>query len=111
MSMRRVAERRRRAPIAEGLIWASLLAATVKRAIAHGTERVCGMALSTQRAASSAKHYLDRILTAVLSCAQDLLSALRDAFHFLAVNALRSHPKRDKKSGRLAAGLQHVACA
>ena len=97
-----------KAPIAEGMIWASLLAATLKRAITHAAERACGIALSTQRAASSAKHFLDPILASLLECRRHLFSAIRSAFAFLAANALRAHPERDRKTGRLAAGLRHV---
>ena len=100
-----------KAPIAEGLIWASLLAATLKRAITHAAERACGTELSTQRAACSAKHFLDKILAAVLKCGNQLLSGIRAAFTFLAGNALRAHPERDRKTGRLAAGLRHVVAA
>jgi hypothetical protein len=98
-----------KASIAEGLIWASLLAATLKRAITHAAERSCGIQLSTQRAACSAKHYLDEILAAVLRSAKLLIVALRAAFAFLSRNARRAHPERDRKTGRLAPGLHHVA--
>jgi hypothetical protein len=100
-----------KAPIAEGLIWASLLAAMLKRAITHAAERACGIGLSTQRAACSAKHFLDDILASILECGKQLLINLRAAFVFLAHNAMRAHPKRDRQSGRLAAGLRHVAAA
>jgi Transposase DDE domain len=100
-----------KAPIAEGLIWASLLAATLKRAITHGAERASRVELSTQRAACSAKHFLDAILASLLECATRLLSDIRAAFAFLARNALRAHPERDRKIGRLAAGLRHVGAA
>jgi hypothetical protein len=100
-----------KAPIAEGLIWASLIAATLKRAITHAAERACGTELSTQRAACSAKHFLDDILASFLKCGNQLLSDIRRAFVFLARNARRAHPERDRKTGRLAAGLRHVAAA
>jgi hypothetical protein len=100
-----------KAPIAEGLIWASLLAATLKRALTHAAERVCCTELSTQRAACSAKHFLDAVLAALLESRSRILRALRAAFVFLARNALRAHPKRDRRTGRLAAGLRHVATA
>jgi hypothetical protein len=100
-----------KAPIAEGLIWASLLAATLKRAITHAAERACGTELSTQRAACSAKHFLDGILDGVLKCGKQLLRRILAAFAFLARNALRAHPERDRKTGRLAAGLRHVVAA
>lgn len=97
-----------KSPIAEGLIWASLLAATIKRAITHAAERACGTELSTQRAACSAKHFLDDILASLLDPGQKLLRDIRAAFVFLARNALRAHPERDRRTGRLAAGLRHV---
>ena len=100
-----------KAPIAEGLIWASLLAATLKRAITHAAERACGTELSTQRAACSAKHFLDAILDALLKRSKQLLRSIRAAFAFLAQNALRAHPERDRRTGRLAAGLRHVVAA
>jgi len=100
-----------KAPIAEGLIWASLLAATLKRAITHAAERACGIQLSTLRAACSAKHFLDEVLASLLESGRQLLSDIRAAFAFLARNALRAHPKRDRKTGRLAAGLRHVSAA
>jgi hypothetical protein len=98
-----------KSPIAEGLIWASLLAATLKRAITHAAERVCATQLSTQRAACSGKHFLDPLLVALLKCGKQLLLSIHAAFSFLAGNALRAHPKRDRKTGRLATGLRHVA--
>jgi hypothetical protein len=100
-----------KAPIAEGLIWASLLAATLKRAITHAAERACSTELSTQRAACSAKYFLDAILLALLQRGKQLLISLCSAFTFLAGNALRAHPRRDRKTGRLAAGLRHVVTA
>jgi hypothetical protein len=100
-----------KAPIAEGLIWASLLAATLKRAITHAAERACGTELSTQRAACSAKHFLDEILGSLLDSVHKVFRDLRAAFVFLARNALRAHPARDRKTGRLAAGLRHVGAA
>jgi hypothetical protein len=100
-----------KSPIAEGLIWASLLAATIKRAIAHAAERACGIPLSTQRTACSAKYFLDAILAAILESAGQLLKEIRSAFAFLAENAPRAHPKRDQGSGRLAMQLRHVGPA
>jgi len=100
-----------KSPIAEGLIWASLLAATIKRAMTHAAERACGIPLSTQRAACSAKHFLDAILASILESAASLLTAIRSAFVFLAENAPRAHLKRDQRTGRLAMGLRHAGTA
>jgi Transposase DDE domain len=100
-----------KSPIAEGLIWASLLTATIKRAITHAAERACGIPLSTQRAACSAKHFLDAILASILESAAQLLTDIRSAFAFLAENAPRAHLKRDQGTGRLAMGLRHAGTA
>lgn len=100
-----------KSPIAEGLIWASLLAATIKRAITHAAERAYSIPLSTQRAACSAKHFLDAILASILESGAQLQTDLRFAFAFLAENAPRAHLKRDQGTGRLAMGLRHAATA
>jgi hypothetical protein len=100
-----------KAAIAEAMIWASLLAAILKRAITHFAERVLGIELSTHRAAASGKHYFDPILGALLASHAQLLHALTDALAFLDGNARRAHPKRDRKRGRLAMGLEPIAIA
>jgi hypothetical protein len=41
------------------MIWASLLAAILKRSIAHFAETSLGVELSAQRAAATGKHYFD----------------------------------------------------
>jgi len=94
--------------IAEGLIWASILAATLKRTITHAAERSSGTELSTQRAASAAKHFLDEILRCLLRGGRSLARALRTAFHYLRENAQRAHPNRDRKKGRLSSGLSPI---
>jgi hypothetical protein len=94
--------------IVEGLIWASLLCAVLKRGLTHAAERYIGVPLSTSRAASSAKHYLDPILRA-LNDSIALGSVLENALSFLGLHAQRAHPVRDRKRGRLAAGLLHIA--
>jgi hypothetical protein len=98
-----------KAPIAEAMIWASLLAALLKRAITHFAERVLKLELSTQRAAASGKHYLDAVLLALLTSSAQLADVLIEALEFLNVNARRAHPARDRKRGRLAMGLAHSA--
>lgn len=96
--------------ISEGLIWASILAAVIKRFITHAAELSRGIELSTRRASASAQHYLIDIIKAVLSYSVDkIVYALQEAFDFLIVNARRAHPKRDREKGRLKAGLQPIA--
>jgi len=99
-----------KAAIAEAMIWASVLAALLKRSITHFAERVLGLELSTQRAAASGKHYFAPILKALLASGVHLLgAAVNDALGFLGVNARRAHPKRDRERGRLAMGLEPLA--
>ena len=100
-----------KAPIAEGLIWASIAVATLKRSITHMAERILQVELSTQRAAGAAKHYLDDVLRSLLQNGRFLIRVLRRTLHFFANNLRRAHPARDRKKGRLAAGLRHMAAA
>lgn len=95
--------------IAEGLIWASLLAATVKRFLAHAAERVLAVEISTQRVAASARLFFNDVLTTLLRAPNALPELLADVFDYFARNARRAHPRRDRKKGRLSAGLAHVA--
>jgi hypothetical protein len=91
--------------IAEGLIWASMLVVVLKRSITHAAQLVLGIELSTQRAASCARHVLDAILRGLLSRAAELTDAVARGCLFLGENSARAHPKRDRRSGRLASGL------
>ncbi|MDA1095598.1 MAG: IS4 family transposase [Acidobacteria bacterium] len=97
--------------IAEGLIWASLCAAVLKRFLAHAAQRVGdGTAISTRRVAMCAHHILDDLVTA-LRLGVGLLGALRRGLAYLLANARRAHPDRDCRSGRLRAGLALVESA
>lgn len=95
--------------IAEGLIWASILAATLKRFVAHAAERILGVELSTQRVAACARHFFDDILCTLSRGARSLRRRLTNALAFLGDNARRAHPARDRRRGRLAAGLRPVS--
>ncbi len=94
--------------IAEGLIWASILAATLKRFVAHAAERILGIELSTQRVAACARHFFVELLCALQRGARRLRRQLAQAVRFLGDNARRAHPTRDRQSGRLAIGLRPV---
>jgi hypothetical protein len=100
-----------KAAIAEGLIWASLLAAIIKRFIAHAAERVHRVEISTQRVAAAARHFLDDILRSLLSDAGTLACVLVHVLAYLRENACRAHPERDRRRGRLVAGLRPEALA
>lgn len=52
--------------IAEGLIWASLCAAVLKRFLAHAAQRVGRTAISTRRVAMCAHHILDALVATLL---------------------------------------------
>ena len=96
------------AHIAEGLIWASLCAAVLKRFLAHAAQRVGGgTAMSTRRVAMCARHILDDLVTA-LRIGVGLLGALRRGLTYLLANARRAHPDRDRRIGRQRAGLAIV---
>ena len=97
------------ASIVEGLIWAAIVVAAVKRYLAHSVQIVAEVATSTLRTAKCAWQIIPGLVEALLAKApQRLRAAFMRALEYLAVNALRAHPKRDRRSGRLATGLRLV---
>lgn len=94
--------------IAEGLIWASLCAATLKRYCAHMTQRLANVAMSTQIVAKCIHHVLGDVLHALIHRPKRLNSNVARTIEYLANNAGRAHPKRDRRTGRLKLGLEHV---
>lgn len=96
----------RKAPIAEGLIWAALCAALLKRFLAHAAQAVSsGTEVSTRIAAMSLAHHLPRLLDALL-LGRSLRGPLDDLLRFLASACRRAHPTRDRMRGRLESGLR-----
>jgi len=96
------------AHIAEGLIWAGLCAAVLKRFLAHAAQRVGkGTAMSTRRVAMCAHHILHDVVTALLD-GFGLLGPLRRGLTYLLENARRANVQRDRRTGRLRAGLTTV---
>ena len=94
--------------IAEGLIWASLCAATVTRYCAHMTQRITRIAISTRIVAKCIRHVLGDILYDLMHQPRRLFGSVERAIDYLSRNARRAHPNRDKKVGRLKLGLVHV---
>ena len=94
--------------IAEAMLWAGLIAATLKRDLAHAAEQVLGIELSTDRVAKAARHFFDEISKALIR-GRGLTQAIDNAIKFFSINARRAHPERDRRTGRLAAGLCHIA--
>ena len=94
--------------IAEGLIWAALCAAILKRYCAHLTQRLLHVPISTRKVAMCGRHFLPAIFHALMYCPRQLTSALRHAFEYLSKNAQRAHPERDRITGRSKTGLEPV---
>lgn len=95
--------------LVEGLIWASLCAAALKRSLAHTGQRVVRrVAISTQVAAMCGAHILHDLLRCVLDGFHDLEIVLEEIVQFLMNNAGRAHPRRDRITGRLRFGLEYV---
>lgn len=90
--------------IAEGLIWASLCAAVLKRFLAHAAQLVGQVAISTRRVAMCVAHVLNDVVAALLD-GISVLPPLRRGLDFLLANARRAHPDRDRRTGRLRTGL------
>ena len=97
------------ASLVEGLIWASLCAAALKRALAHAAQRSrSSMAISTRIVAMCGVHILPDLLRSALQRFAQLESVLADIFRYLWDNAQRAHPQRDRLRGRMQAGLEYV---
>ena len=98
-------------PIALGLIWAALAAALLKRFLAHATQVAHdGLETSTRRTAMALTYKLPAVIGALLG-GRGLRAAFKDLLSSLATNARRAHPERDRRRGRLRAGLRHVKAA
>ncbi len=92
--------------IAEGLIWASLAAAILKRFFAHSTQLLWhAVEISTRKTAMSLRYHLDAFIRSLI-LGRPIYGALEKLFRFLKENAQRAHPKRDRLKGRLATGLR-----
>ncbi|MGH8489164.1 MAG: IS4 family transposase [Gammaproteobacteria bacterium] len=92
--------------IVEGLIWAAIGAAALKRFLAHTTQVVARVETSTRKAAMCTVHVLGDIMRALISGTEHrFLKAFAQAIDYLAANAKRAHPKRDRQRGRLQFGL------
>jgi Transposase DDE domain len=95
------------AAIVEGLIWAAIAAAALKRFLAHMTQLLAGVPMSTRKVAMCAMHVLGNIVQALKTGDEaGLYAALEEALTYLACHAQRAHPKRDRQTGRLQLGLE-----
>lgn len=92
--------------IAAGLIWASLCTSILKRFMAHATQLSRGVPMSTRRVAMCTRYFFEDLCQCALAGFTGLNTCLRQIFDYLAANAPRSHPQRDRKTGRLRIGLE-----
>ena len=93
--------------IVEGLIWAAIAAAALKRFLAHMTQLLVEVPMSTRKVAMCAVHVLGAIVQALKTGdVAGLSAALEAAMTYLACHAQRAHPKRDRQKGRLQLGLE-----
>ena len=95
--------------IAEGLIWAAIAAATLKRYLAHMAQHLTQVQISTRKVAMCAHHVLGAIVAALIQGGlRRLRRAIDQAIAFLGANAQRAHPTHDSQTGRLQLGLEPV---
>ena len=92
--------------IAEGLIWASLCAAILKRFLAHAAQHVGKVAISTRKAAMMIGGHLHAILNGLRCDTEQANQALAQLIALLISQCGRAHPDRDVRSGRLQIGLR-----
>jgi hypothetical protein len=96
----------RKKAIAEGLFWASLCAAALKRYVAHACQLNRRLAaISPRRVAMCAHTFLGPILDLIQTASRQLVPTLERVFSFLATSARRSNPARERKRGLLALNL------
>jgi hypothetical protein len=93
--------------IVEGLIWAAIAAAALKRFLAHMTQLLLEVPMSTRKVAMCAVYVLGGIVQALRTGDMvGLYDALEAAMMYLACHAQRAHPKRDRQTGRSQLGLE-----
>ena len=95
--------------LVEGLIWASLCAAALKRSLAHARQRTGpDAAISTRIVSMCGPQVLPELVRSVLNRFRHLETVLDRILRYLWDNAQRAHPKRDRTRGRMQFGLEHV---
>ena len=93
--------------IVEGLIWTAIAAAALKRFLAHMTQLLVEVPMSTRKVAMCAMHVLGDIARALQhGDVAGLYTALEAAITYLSCHAQRAHPKRDRHTGRAQLGLE-----
>jgi hypothetical protein len=84
----------------ESLIWASLISMTLKRFISGCIEQIFKVEMSTMVVSKTTVYWWYGILEAIVQQRRSALTnRLTEACDFLNQNAMRAHPKRDRRSG------------
>jgi hypothetical protein len=92
--------------IVEGLIWVAIAAAALKRFLAHMTQLLTAVPMSTRKVAMCAVHVLGDLVEALKrGDGVGLYAALEAAITYLSCHAQRAHPERDRQTGRSQLGL------
>jgi len=95
--------------ITEGFIWAAIIAALIKRFMAHSTQIIKKVQVSTRKVAMCSTDVLRRRFEALaIGSLHYLKKAICKMIDYLGNNALRAHPKRDRDKGRLKIGMKPV---
>jgi hypothetical protein len=95
--------------IVEGLIWAAIAAAALKRFLAHMTQLLAKVPMSTRKVAMGAMHVLGDMVQALKTGdVAALWRALEEAIRYLASHAQRAHPHRDRHKGRSQLELEPI---
>jgi hypothetical protein len=93
--------------LVEGLIWTAIAAAALKRFVAHMTQLLAEVPMSTRKVAMCAMHIFGDLVEALKrGDGAGLCAALEAAITYLACHAQRAHPKRDRQTGRAQLGLE-----
>ena len=95
--------------IAEALIWASLAAAALKRFLAHATEHLLQVVMSTRKAAMSPAYVFPELFRTLRHGDGPWFHRAFEALiRYLGTNAKRAHPRRDERTGRARLGLKPI---
>src|SRR5713101_34133 len=93
--------------LVEGLIWTAIAAAALKRFLAHMTQLLAEVPMSTRKVAMCAMYVLGDLVEALKTGdIAGLYAALEAAITYLAWHAQRAHPARDQQTGRSQLGLE-----
>ena len=95
--------------ISESLIWSSLCASAIKRFLAHATEHLLEVVISTRKASMPSAYGLPELFKALRhGDGPWYRRAFESMVEYLGNNAKRAHPKRDARTGRARLGLKSI---